>query len=203
MNTQSQTLNPWALPPIPPAQPSPFPASEVSTAVRNSTQLFSRAWNWFRDRQKACGGGKRLHVAATASLGEKRFVAVIEVDGQQFLVGGAASSVVLLAQLKPNQPFGDVLEKTIAAPAQAATAEPEYQSGRADYKPEAVPAPIAFVQQPAMPSVKKPRKSPAKPVEKASLKWIANMAAKRTTRPAELPSTGSAIKAAFRQANAR
>ena len=39
-------------------------------------------------------------MAATVSLGEKRFVAVIQIDGLQFLIGGGASNVALLAQLE-------------------------------------------------------------------------------------------------------
>jgi flagellar biogenesis protein FliO len=42
---------------------------------------------------------RRLRVAETISLGEKRFVALICVEGREFLVGGGASGVSLLAQL--------------------------------------------------------------------------------------------------------
>jgi len=54
---------------------------------------------------------KRLRVCETVSLGEKRFVAVIEVDGEQFLVGGAASSVATLARLEPSPQFAEVLKR--------------------------------------------------------------------------------------------
>jgi len=39
-----------------------------------------------------------LRVAETVSLGEKRFVALIRVEESEFLIGGGASSVSLLAQ---------------------------------------------------------------------------------------------------------
>jgi hypothetical protein len=46
---------------------------------------------------------KRLQVQESVSLGEKRFVAIVQVDGQQFLLGGAPNSVSLLAQLNGDQ----------------------------------------------------------------------------------------------------
>jgi len=53
---------------------------------------------------------KRLRVCESVSLGEKRFVAVIEVDGEQFLVGGASSSVATLARLESQQ-FSTVFKR--------------------------------------------------------------------------------------------
>lgn len=58
-------------------------------------------------------GSRRLKVAETVSLGEKRFVSILHVDGEQFLLGGSVSSVVVLARLEqpstPREPFGSVL----------------------------------------------------------------------------------------------
>jgi flagellar biogenesis protein FliO len=54
---------------------------------------------------------KRLRVCETVSLGEKRFVAVIQVDGEQFLVGGSSSSVSTLAHLESAPQFSDVLRQ--------------------------------------------------------------------------------------------
>ena len=42
---------------------------------------------------------RRLRVRETLSLGEKRFLAVIEFDSQEFLVGGTGSSLTLLARM--------------------------------------------------------------------------------------------------------
>jgi hypothetical protein len=39
-------------------------------------------------------------VCETLSLGERRFLAVIEFDRQEFLVGGTGNSLELLAQLR-------------------------------------------------------------------------------------------------------
>lgn len=52
-------------------------------------------------------------MAATVSLGDKRFVAVIQVDGLQFLVGGGATNVALLAQLNGKESFGDLLKESM------------------------------------------------------------------------------------------
>ncbi|HTV16385.1 MAG TPA: flagellar biosynthetic protein FliO [Acidobacteriaceae bacterium] len=46
---------------------------------------------------------KQLRVAETISLGDKRFVAVVHVDGQKFLIGGGTSGVSLLTQLDSAQ----------------------------------------------------------------------------------------------------
>ena len=45
---------------------------------------------------------RRLQVQETVQLGEKRFVAILRVDGEQFLIGGSAATVSLLASLKPE-----------------------------------------------------------------------------------------------------
>ncbi len=40
-----------------------------------------------------------MRVCETVSLGERRFVAVLQVDGERFLIGGSSTAVVLLSQL--------------------------------------------------------------------------------------------------------
>ena len=93
-----------------------FPGGVPLKTLQNASGLLSRAWRWFRARQAAHSSSKRLQVAATVSLGEKRFVALIQVDGLQFLVGGGATNVALLAQLKDNESFGNLLKETMTAP---------------------------------------------------------------------------------------
>jgi hypothetical protein len=93
-----------------------FPGGSQLKTLQNASGLLSRAWRWFRERQANRANPRRLQVAATASLGEKRFVAVIQVDGRQFLVGGGATNVALLAQLKGDESFGEILHETTAAP---------------------------------------------------------------------------------------
>lgn len=52
---------------------------------------------------------RRLRLCESLSLGEKRFVAVIQYEGQQFLVGGSASSLNLLARLGEAPDFATVM----------------------------------------------------------------------------------------------
>ena len=59
---------------------------------------------------------RRLRVAETVSLGEKRFVAVVQVDGRHFLLAGGPTNIALLAQLDTKDAFEDVLKKTLTAP---------------------------------------------------------------------------------------
>lgn len=74
---------------------------------------FVRAMSWINRR--TLSNTKQLRVAETVSLGEKRFVAVVHVEGRKFLIGGGASAVSLLTQL------GD--ESGVAPLAPAALAE--------------------------------------------------------------------------------
>jgi hypothetical protein len=59
-------------------------------------------------------------VAETVSLGEKRFVAVVQVDGRHFLLAGGPTSIALLAQLDAKDDFADVLKKTMTSEKQPA-----------------------------------------------------------------------------------
>jgi len=64
---------------------------------------------WRRIRQVSPRQSKkRLRVCETVSLGEKRFVAVIQVDSEQFLVGGSSNSVSTLAHLAKPRDFSQV-----------------------------------------------------------------------------------------------
>jgi hypothetical protein len=97
----------------------PFPVfadRAASKTFQTATGLLSRAWKWIQERQVARSSTRRLKVAETVSLGEKRFVAVVEVDGLQFLLGGGATNVTLLAQLNATETFGEVLKETMNPP---------------------------------------------------------------------------------------
>ena len=100
------------------ASPVPVLAAEAAlSTLRSRTGLLSRAWGWLQARHVVRSGIKRLRVAETVSLGEKRFVAVVEVDGRHFLLAGGPTNIVLLAQLDAKETFGDVLKKTLTDPA--------------------------------------------------------------------------------------
>jgi flagellar biogenesis protein FliO len=55
-------------------------------------------WQWVRCAVKP-RKARRLRLCETLPLGERRFLAVIEFDRQEFLVGGAGNSLTLLARL--------------------------------------------------------------------------------------------------------
>ena len=65
---------------------------------------------------------RRLKLQETVQLGEKRFVAILRVDGQEFLLGGGTTGVSILGQLYPEpaaMSFSAVLEQHHAQEEQA------------------------------------------------------------------------------------
>lgn len=71
--------------------------------VRAFGETLVQAWKWLTRHSRGVlthRVSRRLKVAETVSLGEKRFVSIVQVDGEQFLVGGSSSNIVLLAKLE-------------------------------------------------------------------------------------------------------
>lgn len=60
-------------------------------------QSFASLWRRIFSRVR--GAPKQLHLRESLSLGDRRFVAVIEFEGKRFLVGGTSASLSLLARL--------------------------------------------------------------------------------------------------------
>jgi flagellar biogenesis protein FliO len=58
--------------------------------------MFQRLTNQVFQRSR---GDRKLELLETQQLGEKRFVAIVRVGKQKFLIGGASSSVSLLAEV--------------------------------------------------------------------------------------------------------
>ncbi len=79
------------------------------------SNALARAWSFLHAKYKI-STAKRLRVSETVSLGEKRFVAIVAVEGREFLIGGGVSGISLLALLGPatgaasdlGSTFGDV-----------------------------------------------------------------------------------------------
>lgn len=92
--------------PVKEAEPKTAPAQPLANG------LLTRGWAWLKKNNKFAVT-KQLRVAETVSLGDKRFVSVIQVDGQKFLIGGGSSGVTLLTQLGAAQATTDALQ-TIA-----------------------------------------------------------------------------------------
>jgi hypothetical protein len=59
-------------------------------------------WQWLTRRCRV-GEPRRLRLFETLSLGEKRFVAIVEFENQRFLLGGTPNSLVLLAALPGSE----------------------------------------------------------------------------------------------------
>ena len=57
------------------------------------------AWQWIESKRTQQNSLRRLRVAETISLGEKRFVSILEVNGVQYLIGGGANHITLLTTL--------------------------------------------------------------------------------------------------------
>jgi hypothetical protein len=73
-------------------------APRASVASRPQSSVLSHIWSWLQTRY-ASSSTKRLRVAEMVPLGEKRFLAVVSVEGREFLVGGGASGVSVVTQL--------------------------------------------------------------------------------------------------------
>ena len=70
--------------------------------------ILLQVWTWLTRHSRGVltrRVSRRLKVAETVSLGEKRFVSILQVDGEQFLVGGSSASLVLLAKLEEKPEF--------------------------------------------------------------------------------------------------
>lgn len=75
------------------------PAFPFQAALQSVARLLADGFRRAQQMRAAHAGAKRLRVIETVALGEKRFAAVLQVDGVQFLVGGGAGTVSLLATL--------------------------------------------------------------------------------------------------------
>lgn len=98
-------------------------------------KAFNRAFNHIRrlgNGVLSVHNSRRLKVLETVSLGEKRFVSILQIDGEEFLLGGSASSVVVLAKLDgpilPAEPFGSVLSREDQTAAQTSDCSSEQPS---------------------------------------------------------------------------
>jgi flagellar biogenesis protein FliO len=73
------------------SQPTSLPEAAWGLALKTT-------WQWVRRAVKP-RKVRRLRVCETLSLGERRFLAIIEFERQEFLVGGSGNSLELLARL--------------------------------------------------------------------------------------------------------
>ena len=57
---------------------------------------------------------KRLRVCESVSLGDKRFLAIVQADDERILVAGSASSISVLTKLAEPKSFASVLDQHLA-----------------------------------------------------------------------------------------
>jgi hypothetical protein len=81
------------------------PGPDERTTQQSTSGPLSRAWSWLQTKYPR-PVAKRLRLSETLPLGEKRFVALVSVEGREFLIGGGASGVSMLAQLDKGTESG-------------------------------------------------------------------------------------------------
>lgn len=175
-----------------PALPLPvFPGGTLLGTLQKSGGLLSRAWNWIRERQVVRSCQRRLHVAATVSLGEKRFVALVQMDGLEFLVGGGAQNVVLLAQLNGKEQFEEVLQERIASPAAEVGVNPPVEPVAASVmRPKVERLINATARKTVRPSIEQF----VRPVERKQVRRTAKVAAEPAAEQAAIAATDASPK---------
>ncbi len=85
-----------------PTAPAFWPAT-LFLALRGLTES---TWNYLQQNQALPALRKRprrLRVSETVSLGDKRSVYLLEVDGRSLLIGSSGASIALLAHLSPSK----------------------------------------------------------------------------------------------------
>lgn len=65
-------------------------------------------WSWIQKVQVR-RAKKRLRLCESVPLGDKRFVAVVQVDDREFLIAGASNSVSMLTELRARADFSAIL----------------------------------------------------------------------------------------------
>ncbi|HUM04062.1 MAG TPA: flagellar biosynthetic protein FliO [Terriglobales bacterium] len=89
--------------PVPTPRPSPGDTASAASA---------RWWTRFRGYLgRFQAPKKRLRVCESVSLGDKRFLAIVRVDSESFLLGGSTGSVSMLAKLQEPESFSSVLRQ--------------------------------------------------------------------------------------------
>lgn len=99
---------------VEPLQPLAGESRPLTGSGDCSQTLLSKAWSglkWIMQRATAQPARKNLRICETLSLGEKRFVAVVQVDDERFLIGGSSSSVSLLTRLPEAKTFAADLKR--------------------------------------------------------------------------------------------
>ena len=96
------------------------PAAELNSRKANppvTLQAFAKqlvsSISWFLGKVKVQASRKTLRLCENLPLGDKRFVAVIQVENERFLIGGPMGSVSLLTRLHETATFSDSLQNKL------------------------------------------------------------------------------------------
>lgn len=81
--------------------------TSVGLLLTTLADMFRSLYRRGAGRIGSRGKQRELRLCESVSLGEKRFVAVIEVGAQRFLIGGTNQSVTLLGRLRRTPPSPD------------------------------------------------------------------------------------------------
>lgn len=79
--------------------------------VKQGLLVLTNAGKWLQHRANIQHKHRELHVCESTQLGDKKFVALIQADGQRFLIGGTSNSISLLATLPTRKTFRSLLPK--------------------------------------------------------------------------------------------
>jgi Flagellar biosynthesis protein, FliO len=87
-----------------PSSGSRRPATSAGTPLQMMLERLQAGWRWVERKRSQQLSAKRLRVAETISLGEKRTLSIVMVDGSQYLIGSSAGGVQLLTKLDEVTP---------------------------------------------------------------------------------------------------
>jgi hypothetical protein len=73
--------------------------SQIVQPQRTGSRILAHIRSWLHSKY-TMSSAKRLRVTEMVPLGEKRFLAVVSVEGREFLIGGGASGVSVVTQLQ-------------------------------------------------------------------------------------------------------
>ena len=82
---------------------SRLPATGVAPRLEALLVLLRRTFTQVAKLLKRRRRRRKLQLLEMQQLGEKRFVAIMRVGRQKFLIGGGAASVLLLAEISSNK----------------------------------------------------------------------------------------------------
>lgn len=89
-------------------------ARQFGMQVRGLARIAAGVLRSVHAQTRARRASRRMHVCETVHLGDKRIVALLQVDDWHILVGASGNSVSLLAELPAQASFPEVLRQKTA-----------------------------------------------------------------------------------------